>query len=354
MKEFPLVSVIVTVYNLELYLGDCLLSLTGQTYGNLEILVVDDGSTDGSLAVAKRFAAADSRVRIISKDNEGLPLTRKRGVEESRGEYICWIDGDDYIHPNYIEKLVGAVLRSGCDSATGELMKVCGTTGCVLQSPGVDFLSPKEFAEGLLLDKVFAAAAGKLYKRELMEGLVWFPQITLWEDFLINIQVVLRRGYKGLCVVRDTYYYYIQRSGSMRRDRVKYEYIEDFLNCTERIFNAAERTSVMYLPERAVNMAYRHYVYVRILSNPWLGDKILSRAVCNGLRDNRKSVGNMMPRLVRWATSLYTHKSCFFIVKVLVTLNKWGNSFSKHYGSRSVKYSVPAAGEDKAPEVLKK
>lgn len=233
-------------------------------------------------------------------------------------------------------------------------MMVRDGVGTLLKPLDWDFYAPELYMSGLLSDRIFASVAGKLYKRELLTGLVWFDDVNMWEDFLINIQVALNPSYKGLCVVHDAYYFYVQHAGSLMKRRLSYEFIGKFIGYSEGIFNAAERTSGMYLPERAVNMAYRHYVYVRILSNPWLGDKMLSRAVCNGLRDNRKSVGNMMPRLVRCATSLYTHKSCFFIVKVLVTLNKWGNSLSKHYGSRSVKYSVPAAGEDKAPEVLKK
>lgn len=354
MERNPLVSVIVTVYNLEPYLGGCLLSIVGQTYRNLEILVINDGSTDGSLAIAERFAAGDSRIRVLSKANEGLPLTRKRGVEESKGDYICWLDGDDYMQHDYMEKLVGAMLESDCDSAAGELMKVCGSEGVILPGPDDGVLSPQEFARGILLDRIFATVIGKVYKRELMEGLVWFPHITLWEDFLINIQVVLKRGYKGLRIVHGAYYYYVQHQGSMRRDRVKYEYIEDFIKCSESIFDGSESTAHMYLPERAVNMADRHYVYVRVLSNPWRGGDGLSVRMRDNIRDNRRAVKGKFSWLVEQATLLYPCRSCFPLVKVLVTLRKWGNSFAKRRGAAAVKYTVPAAGEKKSPEVLSK
>ncbi len=330
------------------------MSIVGQTYGNLEILIVNDGSTDGSLAVAGRFAASDARVRIVDKANEGLTLTRKRGLEESKGEYVCWIDGDDYIQPDYIEKLLGAMRRYDCDSAAGELMKVSGRVGTVLQSPAADFYSPKEFAESLLLDKVFANLSGRIYKRGLVEGLVWHPQITLWEDFITNIQVALKPGYKGMCTVRDAFYYYMQYPGSMRRRRVEYEYIENFIGCSEALFNRLEDTARLYRPERVANMTERHYVYLRILSNPWRGDNGLSVGMRDILLDNRTAVKGKIPWLVRQATLLYPNRRCFFIVKILVTLCKWGNSFGKRRGAEKVKYAIPEPGENACPQILRK
>ena len=147
MKE-PLLSVVVAVYNVENYLRDCLLSLVAQTYGNIEILLVNDGSTDGSLRVAREFEATDSRIRIISKQNEGLVRTRQRGIEESKGEYVCFLDGDDYLDKCYLEKLMHAMRRHGCDCATGEMMKAVAGVATLFMSPNADYIAAEEFARG--------------------------------------------------------------------------------------------------------------------------------------------------------------------------------------------------------------
>lgn len=345
-------SVVVAVYNIERYLRDCLLSLVAQTYGNIEILVVNDGSTDGSLQVASEFEATDSRVRIISKPNEGLVRTRQRGVEESKGEYICLLDGDDYLDKFYFEKLMRAMRRHGCDCATGEMMKVAGSTATRFMSPSAEFIPAEEFARGLLLDRLHAISSGKVYRREMLENIVWYPEVTLWEDFITNIQVALKPGFGGMCVVRDTYYYYVQRGDSMHRSRVKYEYIDDFVKRTDELFGRSESTRGLYTAERIVNMADRHFAYMRIVSNPWRGDGELSIRLREGIRDNRKGLKGRMSWLIKRASYLYPRKRCFFMVKILVTLHKWSRSFAKRRGAAAVKYSVPAAGSVNAPEIL--
>ena len=95
----PLVSVIVPVYNVEKTLTRCLESICGQSYQNLEIIVVNDGSPDGSLAICEQFRAKDPRVVVISKENEGLSLTRNAGMRAAHGKYLQFVDSDDYIEP---------------------------------------------------------------------------------------------------------------------------------------------------------------------------------------------------------------------------------------------------------------
>ncbi len=105
-----LISVIVPVYNIESeYLERCIGSICGQTYQNLDIILVDDGSTDGSGSICDRFATEDSRVRVFHKENGGSSSARNLGIKEAKGEYIGFIDSDDYIEPDMYELLVGAV-----------------------------------------------------------------------------------------------------------------------------------------------------------------------------------------------------------------------------------------------------
>ena len=108
----PQVSVIIPVYNVGKYLEKCLTSVVGQTFSNLEIVVVTDGSTDDSPQIIARFARQDSRIVVIDKPNEGLAYARKSGVEAARGIYIYHLDGDDYIEPDAIELIYANALAS--------------------------------------------------------------------------------------------------------------------------------------------------------------------------------------------------------------------------------------------------
>ena len=111
----PLVSIIVPVYNVKPYLNRCVDSLLGQSYQNMELLLVDDGSTDGSETLCDEYAAQDARVRVLHKKNGGLSDARNAGVDAAKGEYLSFVDGDDWVSPYYIENLYRALEQAGAD-----------------------------------------------------------------------------------------------------------------------------------------------------------------------------------------------------------------------------------------------
>lgn len=115
-----LVSVIIPVYNVKPYLTRCLASIAGQTYGNLEMLVIDDGSTDGSSEICDRFASENDRVRVFHTQNCGLSAARNLGLEHVRGSYIAFVDSDDYVEPEMLERLYEALVPQEFD------VSVCG------------------------------------------------------------------------------------------------------------------------------------------------------------------------------------------------------------------------------------
>ena len=115
----PLVSIIVPVYNVKPYLNRCVDSLLGQSYQNMELLLVDDGSTDGSETLCDEYAAQDARVRVLHKKNGGLSDARNAGVDAAKGEYLSFVDGDDWVSPYYIENLYRALEQAGADFRQG-------------------------------------------------------------------------------------------------------------------------------------------------------------------------------------------------------------------------------------------
>lgn len=123
MKD-KLVSVIIPVYNVKDYLEECVQSVLNQTYDNLEIILVDDGSTDGSATICDSFIALDKRIRVIHKDNTGLGLSRNVGIENANGEYICFIDSDDFISSCMIEELMNNIVKFKFDTVIGGYTRV--------------------------------------------------------------------------------------------------------------------------------------------------------------------------------------------------------------------------------------
>ena len=115
MSENFLISVIVPVYNIEKYIERCVRSICVQTYKNLEILLVDDGSTDGSGEICERLAKEDERIRVFHKENGGSSSARNLGIREAKGEYLGFIDSDDYIEPDMYELLAEGIGKYGLE-----------------------------------------------------------------------------------------------------------------------------------------------------------------------------------------------------------------------------------------------
>ena len=124
MNRSELVSIIVPVYKVEKYLDKCIESIVGQTYENLEIILVDDGSPDNCPAMCDRWAEKDSRIKVIHKENGGLSSARNAGLDACTGEYIYFLDSDDYIAENCIEMLFNTIISDGSDMCIGNLMSV--------------------------------------------------------------------------------------------------------------------------------------------------------------------------------------------------------------------------------------
>ena len=117
----PLISVIVPIYNVKAYLDRCVESLLGQSYKNLEIFLVDDGSTDGCGKVCDRYAAQDPRITVIHKKNGGLSDARNAALDVAQGEYYAFVDGDDWVSPYYVENLYRALRKADADMAVSLL-----------------------------------------------------------------------------------------------------------------------------------------------------------------------------------------------------------------------------------------
>jgi glycosyltransferase involved in cell wall biosynthesis len=214
-----MISVIVPIYNVNCYLPSCLNSIVSQSFKDLEIILVDDGSTDGSSSICDDYACRDSRVRVIHQDNKGVVNARNVGLKEANGDYIIFTDSDDVLHPQMIDTLYSLILSGDYDFSMcyGETvytapdsfspLDVITNKKSLSQDTLLRYLFVIEFAERLQYQVLW----NKLYKRQLLKNL-FFTQ-TSAEDQFFNTQVYLRTNLAIL--ICHPLYYWMQHSSSM-------------------------------------------------------------------------------------------------------------------------------------------
>ena len=212
----PLISVIVPVYKVEAYLPKCLDSIINQTYRNLEIILVDDGSPDGCGAICDRYAEQDSRVRVIHQENAGVSSARNAGLDIMTGEYLTFVDSDDWLAPNAIEVLFDRIQRDGSDMVIGQRIKVFGdgTMGPASCTWMGDMKITGQEAMATLGTEtpVPCCVWGSLEKRAVYQDLR-FPKITRAEDLWIFPDVL--DSCRTISLDSRIIYYYYQRNTSI-------------------------------------------------------------------------------------------------------------------------------------------
>lgn len=217
MNDNPLISVIVPIYNVENYLKRCIESIKAQTYGNLEIILVDDGSTDHSSEICDEYANLDDRIKVIHKKNGGLSEARNYGLDIMSGEYVTCIDSDDFVSPYLVENLFIALVKGNCTISSSWFVEYYDGDALPKQnkisSEDIQVLRRENFYRKMLYqDGVEISAWGKLYKSDLFNG-VRYPVGKLYED-VATTYLLLEQAEK-IAVIPNVDYYYFQRSNSI-------------------------------------------------------------------------------------------------------------------------------------------
>lgn len=221
--ENPLVSIIVPVYNVEAYLPACMESLVNQAYPHVEIICIDDGSTDASLAVLQVHAQRDQRIRVISQENAGAGAARNRGLDAASGAYVTFVDGDDWIDLQTIEACMSQALSTGADIVCFGFRKV--------KKPGneLETISSFEYETGCFAandhlnsffaenshrkEKLNTATMGKLYQRSLLEQHNIRFRLSVFEDTPFLLEAVYRA--KKIARISGALYQYFIREKSV-------------------------------------------------------------------------------------------------------------------------------------------
>lgn len=182
-----LVSVIVPVYNVESYIEKCTLSLIKQTYSNIEIILVDDGSPDRSPAIVDALAKMDSRIHVVHQKNQGESVARNKGLEVASGKYIMFVDGDDWVEDNYVEYFLSLIKNENALMA----VDINNYSGDSVKTSDAYYAEPAEkVIEWIYSEKISVAVWNKIFTREVLidNSISFNPQIWYGEGMLFNIQ----------------------------------------------------------------------------------------------------------------------------------------------------------------------
>lgn len=257
MEKKPLISVIVPVYNVEEYLPRCVDSILAQTYENLEIILVDDGTKDNAGSLCDTYAGKDTRVKVIHKTNGGLSSARNAGIDIAQGTYLAFVDSDDWIEPDAYEIMMAAAQkynvklvcagRYDVDSEQGE--KIPG-----LCPPGEEVISGAELVRRMFVwENIDSAAWDKLYHRELFRE-IRYPVGRVCEDVPTTYKIALDAGSAAMCP--KPIYNYFHRPGSITMSSV-----------SEKTFHFSEHAGAVYDHIRAhYPEITEHARYLRVRS----------------------------------------------------------------------------------------
>lgn len=282
-SELPLVSIIVPVYQVKDYIGECVESLRAQTYKNLEILLVDDGSTDGSGAMCDEYAVEDSRVRVIHQENQGPSAARNQGLDDARGEYVAFVDSDDAVVPDFIETLFGILNEYQADIAACAYIK-CGADDLMCIRKEVPYIDNNDNKEICMTSKKMlrqwhggykkweTVVWNKLYRKSILDGrngvtAIRFPVGRKLEDVLMS-HLMVANAARIVLTTRKMYLYRTTPNSRAYQSRMV-ELREENLR--------AQRERMAFFKERHYWRAYFNLLVGYVLHSAWFEWKRVKR-----------------------------------------------------------------------------
>lgn len=311
-----LISVIVPVYNAEKYIEECVNSLVTQTYPNMEIILVDDGSKDGSFSVCKKLAEKYKNVTAFHKENGGVASARNYGIHKSSGQYIGFMDNDDYIEPDMFETLISELKKTDAFVAQILVENVTEnheTIGTIEHSKSyTEEITASQFKKDLLLQKANMTCWSKLYKRVVLEKYEFVD--GRWnEDMLLLYRIFSDPKYNKLISIDKVGYHYVYRSGSYSKNGFNQGYVDNIVNaewfmqqerddgikeCAVRLFFHQLIPYYLFIPDTYRNEHME--TYNRWIGNVWKKRKIWQRNPYLSIKEKILLTGIMIcPKALR-------------------------------------------------------
>lgn len=273
MISNPLVSVIVPIYKVEPFLRECVNSVIAQTYTNLEIILVDDGSPDLCPDICDEYAKQDSRIKVIHKSNGGLSDARNAGIEFAKGEYLSFVDSDDVIHYQMIEVLMKPILAD-----KGLKMSACQFLEF---DDGKEFNQNQELKPLEIIDfkeyftkKIWTIACAKVYEKSIFRN-IKYPVGRLHEDEFTTYKICY--GVKKIAYTESTLYFYRQREGSIMTEMSLKRIVDTFDAMKEQTCFFYENNETFFYSKSLLNFVIIYCVYKKKKNYVNGSDRILTQ-----------------------------------------------------------------------------
>lgn len=234
----PRITVIIPVYEVEKYLPRCINSIVKQSYSNLEIILVDDGSPDDCGRICDEYADCDARIKVIHKQNGGLSDARNVALDEMTGDFVTFVDSDDWISQFYVENLYSAIEQTSADMSISGMEsvwnsdKVLGNNekrGCIELK---ELTSQRCLEKMLYQDQIETSAWGKLYNKKLF-GKLRYPKGRLYEDLAVTYKTIVASS--SIAVISNRDYYYFQRENSIQYKKFSLEKMDAVIHVGELV-----------------------------------------------------------------------------------------------------------------------
>jgi len=209
----PLISIIVPIYKVEPYLRKCVESILAQSYTNIEVILVDDGSPDDCPKICDEYRAKDSRVVVIHQDNGGVSAARNAGLDAAKGEYIGFVDGDDWIEPDMYEVLFHVITASGADIAASYDCIDDYAPPKMNEDQYVVFSSGEAMANLLDNRNDFISVWGKLYTKEVIKNIRFIPTVAVGEDVVFETEAIIK-SQKVSFIDYQSYHYFVHNDSA--------------------------------------------------------------------------------------------------------------------------------------------
>ena len=207
------VSVIVPVYNVEKYLAKCIDSLLGQSMSDIEILLINDGSSDNCGDICDQYAKIDSRIKVVHQENKGISITRNTGIKLATADYLMFVDSDDYVSPDFCKRAYETITKKKSDIVMFQYQENEKHHAVTYSDKSSGYIEPQE-AVFLMLNGYGHFIWNKIYKKELFNNIL-FPPNKTFEDHVTTPKLLLEA--KSIYFINDVLYYYCPRQQSITR-----------------------------------------------------------------------------------------------------------------------------------------
>ena len=261
------ITIVVPVYNVENYIEKTLQSLCTQTYQNLQILLIDDGSKDRSLSICKKWAEKDARIEVLEQKNSGVAFTRNRGIEAAKGEYVMFMDADDWIEADMLEQLYRLAEKYHADVANCILQEESKEAAEQVQIPRIAEKKKVKITHfdnrtesGLALLAVWGPVC-KLFRKSVIED-IRFEDYKVAEDLLFNTNVICSEKFSRVATIYYPFYHYVIYSGSAMKQKFQKKYMDAMyveLECYQKLTAISPKFGDINLIGCSVSRVFEKY-----------------------------------------------------------------------------------------------